>query len=224
MPSVIAKKALREELSFREFAKRIGVTHTAVGNAVRSGRLKTALRKRGKRFKVDLAIGTEEWKAKTDPLKQQEPEDRTGGVPAGTKPANTGKRQVGLYGEELEAAAAAATAAPASSSAPAAATNGAAVDTKGRALYEARTEQIELGVEEKRLELDLKRGRLVSKSEVQAMAFKAGRDAQNAMLLIPNRVAAILAAETDPSAVREILVREITQALESLSTMGAPDG
>lgn len=60
------------------------------------------------------------------------------------------------------------------------------------------------------------RGKFVDIEEVKKTAFQLGRMVRNRVLGIPDRVAAILAAEVDPKQVRMILLSELRQALEDL--------
>lgn len=74
--------------------------------------------------------------------------------------------------------------------------------------YQAKTAQ---------LDYEAKIGKLVLKDDVEREAFKVARRVRDAMLNIPNRLAGIVAAETDQAKVHAILTREIHQALESLA-------
>jgi hypothetical protein len=56
-------------------------------------------------------------------------------------------------------------------------------------------------------------GKLVSRDEVQVAAFNRFRTFRDGMLNIPDRVAAMLAAENDPRKVHETLTTEIRKAL-----------
>jgi phage terminase Nu1 subunit (DNA packaging protein) len=67
------------------------------------------------------------------------------------------------------------------------------------------------------LELHERKGRLIDAEKVKAAAFAQGRMVCDKLLNIPDRVAPIIAAETDQTKVAELLTREIRQALEELS-------
>jgi len=69
----------------------------------------------------------------------------------------------------------------------------------------------------RRLEYEEKAGKLVRADEVETAAFNRARAVRDAMLNIPDRIAAVLAAERDPGRIRNILTQEIKQALEELS-------
>ena len=57
---------------------------------------------------------------------------------------------------------------------------------------------------------------LVDAARVQAEAFRRARDARDAVLAVPGRLAAILAAESDPVVVEARMTDELRQALEAL--------
>lgn len=205
---------LREELSLRAYARRRNVSHTAVVKAVKSGRLTAALVRSGRRIKVDPAKADLEWDANTDPARGTDPKHRAGGVAPGTMPANAGttKRQVGLYGPELEDIAGELE-------------HGAGTgSTTGLGLSEIRRQHIGIQARLAQLDLDERTGLLVRANQVRAEAFAMARAVRNAMLLIPNRVAPLLASETDAHTIRQMLTHEITNALEALSTAEPADG
>lgn len=66
------------------------------------------------------------------------------------------------------------------------------------------------------LKLEREKGKLVDAEETQKAAFKAARITRDAMLNIPDRVAAELAAETNQFKIHERLTMEIKRALEGL--------
>jgi hypothetical protein len=210
-----AEKPLREELSLRAYGRRRGVSHTAVVKAVKTGRLTKCLVRRGRRILVDPVKADSEWADNTDPAMALEPEARAGGVEPGTAPANAGKKkQAGLYGPELDQVAEDLGARKPGSEAK---TTGA-----GTGLSEVRRQHLGIQTRLAQLDLDERNGELVRSNEVRAQAFKMARDVRNAMLLIPNRVAPLVATETDAHAIRQILTLEITNALEAMSAAQDP--
>ncbi len=83
--------------------------------------------------------------------------------------------------------------------------------TKARAIreqYEARLAKI-------RYEQQV--GKLVNRDEVQVAAFNKFRTFRDAMLNIPDRVAALVAAEADPGKVHQLLATEIRKALNEFA-------
>ena len=92
---------------------------------------------------------------------------------------------------------------------------GAAQYTKARAVrehYQARLAKIEY---EERV------GNLVSKDEVQIAAFNKFRAFRDAMLNIPDRIAAMLAAEPEEAKCYEILATEIRKSLNDFADANA---
>ncbi len=88
---------------------------------------------------------------------------------------------------------------------------GASQYTKARAVrehYQARLAKIEY---------EERTGKLVSKDEVQVAAFNKFRQFRDHMLNIPDRLAAILAAETEAAKCYEILATEIRKALNEFA-------
>jgi hypothetical protein len=69
-----------------------------------------------------------------------------------------------------------------------------------------------------KLEYEIKTGKLLDKNEVDVCFFNRARELRDRIQQIPRRVAARLAAETDPRTVEEILDSEIREALVDLST------
>lgn len=68
-----------------------------------------------------------------------------------------------------------------------------------------------------KMEYEEKSGKLTDASKVKDDAFRAGRMIRDALLGIPDRQADVLAAETDPKKVSEILVDELEAILNELS-------
>jgi hypothetical protein len=88
---------------------------------------------------------------------------------------------------------------------------GASQYTKARAVrehYQARLAKIEY---------EERTGKLVSKDEVQVAAFNKFRQFRDHMLNIPDRVAAMVAAESDAAKCYEILAVEIRRSLNEFS-------
>jgi hypothetical protein len=68
----------------------------------------------------------------------------------------------------------------------------------------------------KKLEYQLKSGALVPVEDVKSQAFGRARAVRDSIMNVPDRVASVLAAESDPVRVAAILDAELRQALESL--------
>jgi hypothetical protein len=68
-----------------------------------------------------------------------------------------------------------------------------------------------------KLEIDERTGRLIDVEAVKSSAFAKARQVRDSILNIPDRVAPILAAESDQNRVAEILTAEMKTALDGLS-------
>jgi hypothetical protein len=68
-----------------------------------------------------------------------------------------------------------------------------------------------------KIEFEERSGRLISRDEVQVAAFNRFRTFRDGMLNIPDRVAAVLAAETDAAKVHGLLITEIRKALHEFA-------
>jgi len=133
------------------------------------------------------------------------------------EPARPERRKRG--GERARAAAPAATEGPAPPSSPA--STGAGDGDLPTLLLKTR---IKSEVERARL-LEIKAkveaGRYVDADEVKVAAFNKARVVRDALLGIPDRVATVLAAESDARKAHATIAAEIRQALEELTGDGA---
>ncbi len=68
-----------------------------------------------------------------------------------------------------------------------------------------------------KIEYEERLGKLINRDEVQVAAFNKFRMFRDGMLNIPDRVAAVLAAETDTRKVHELLTVEIRKALNEFA-------
>jgi len=87
-------------------------------------------------------------------------------------------------------------------------------------LNEAKTINEILRGKLQELEYKQRIGELVSKREVEREAYELAKRVRDAILSIPDRVAAVLAAQTDQRRIREILLEELHHALEILAQEG----
>jgi len=69
----------------------------------------------------------------------------------------------------------------------------------------------------KKLDLEIKQGELISKSEVSESAFRAGRLIKEQLGSIPDRCAPLVAVESDQFECKQILLKEINHILNDLS-------
>ena len=71
-----------------------------------------------------------------------------------------------------------------------------------------------------KIEYEERLGKLISRDEVQVAAFNKFRIFRDGLLNIPDRVAAVLAAESDSHKVHELLTGEIRKALHEFADGG----
>ncbi|MBV5348520.1 hypothetical protein JZU61_02475, partial [bacterium] len=60
-------------------------------------------------------------------------------------------------------------------------------------------------------------GDVIDNREVARQAFETARTVRNAILSIPSRISPLLAAKDDAHSIRDILTKELSQALEAIS-------
>lgn len=92
-------------------------------------------------------------------------------------------------------------------------------DFKPSAMFESRLAHQTLKAQLAQVELNTKLGKLVDVEKVKQNAYKIGRALRDAIRLIPAKISAELAAETDPHKVEILLQRELDEALTELSRM-----
>jgi hypothetical protein len=68
-----------------------------------------------------------------------------------------------------------------------------------------------------KIEFEARTAKLVSSDEVSVASFNRFRQFRDGMLNIPDRLAAVLAAEKNPRQVHELLATEIRKALTEFS-------
>lgn len=154
-------------VSIRQYAKRRGVSHTAVEKAVKQGRVKLT------DGKIDVEAADRDWSRNSSPVNAPKPQGRA-------VPAADGSASGPTYSQSRAV----------------------------RELYLARLAKIEF---------EERTSKLVSRDEVTVAAFMTARTVRDNLLNIPDRLAAMLAAESDASRVHETLSEEIRKALIELS-------
>lgn len=187
-------------LSFAAYAKRRGVSPATVTKAVASGRISTQVDPRTGRRAIDPEVADREWDERTDRAKQE-------GSIAYQKQRRRGDAAPTDDDVQPENPTTEASPAPPSLSESSA--------SAALALSKARREHY--NAELARLAFEQKTGRLVEAEEVQRQAFATGRIVRESMLNLPDRLAAMLAGETDPRRIHALLTDEITKALEALA-------
>lgn len=89
--------------------------------------------------------------------------------------------------------------------------------TKGT-LAEEKTRWTRAKADKEELALRVRAKELIEVVTVEKVVFEKGRQTRDALLSLPDRLAGILAAETDRAKVHATLTKEIHQALEALTS------
>lgn len=202
---------MAEKLSFTAYARHRGVTPATVTKAVASGRISTERDPRSGRRVIDPEVADREWEERTDRAKQEgskaHQRQRRGDGPDAAHAINVDQPENPTTAPEALQPSTAPKAAPAPPSDQHAALTHAQAKAR-REFYNA---------ELARLSFEQKYGKLVEAEEVQRQAFAVGRIVRESMLNLPDRLAALLAGETDARKVHQILTDELTKALEALA-------
>lgn len=181
-------------LSIRGYARHRKVSHTAVYNALADGRIV-----RNAEGTIDPAVADSQWAASTDLSK---PRNSVTGVPRKRRAPGAPSDPLGSPGSgagdvpvgPAEGDAARVVASYAGSRAV-------------REAYLARTAK---------LDYEERSGKLVDADGVRAQLFALGRRARDTLLGVPDRLAPILAGETDAATIHRLLAQEIERGLSEL--------
>lgn len=192
---------MTERMGVREYARRIGVSHVAVLQAIKAGRLnKSVTRDDRKRPRINPAIADKEWGLNTDSDMNRNTEGAGGRLPAPPP-----KGQVELFPEAGETA-----------------PRSLAASFGGKTVQEWRAAQLCVSTKHDELDLAERQGRLTDVAKVKALWFKLVREARDRLLNVPSRIAGEVAAESDQKKVFATIDREIRLALEELTSDGQP--
>lgn len=190
---------MTELISIREAGRRLGVSDTAVGKAIKVGRIDPPVIRNGRKW-LDWKSVEEKWHQNTDTSKRSH---------VGSK---GGKRRAEHYKEaeqKLPTSAELANEKP--DATPQQSTGGAPSYNQSRAIREAYNARLA------KLEYEEKSAALVRMDAVRLEAFKAHRKIRDAILNIPDRCAPQIASMSDVTEVYAYLMREINDVLSELS-------
>jgi hypothetical protein len=110
--------------------------------------------------------------------------------------------------------------APDPAPAPHPSTRGAAVEACGFgtfSLAQAQAESARQKAAGLKMKNDVEAGKLIDAKEAERQAFDAARLTRDAVLAVPDRLAAELASITTVHEINDVMTRELTQALEGLA-------
>jgi hypothetical protein len=210
-------------LGIRAFARRRGVSHTAVQKAISSGRLKDSVcRDRQGQVRIDADLADREWGDNTDKAQQRE-RGGHGGSTSERGSAETGAQPRGPRRPTLAAATSEPIAGGGSTGlgAPVGAAGDAGpMPTSGPSFNQSRAVREAYRAKTERIRYELLVGSVVRADEVRSQAFRVHRVVRDALLNVPHRVAAELAATTSVHLVHQILLRELNGALAELVDEG----
>lgn len=178
-------------VSLRAYARHRGVSLRAVQKAIGSGRIEKSPDGR-----IDVAAADATWESRTAPRPGTAAQNRVASPPESL--ANGYVPRETSNAPQFE---------PRSELPP-----GSGIDySRARAVRESYLARLA------KIEFEERAGKLVSRDEVQIAAHNKYRIFRDAILNIPDRVAAVLAAETDSAKVHAVLVAEIRRALEEFA-------
>jgi hypothetical protein len=171
-----------------EFAKRVGVSQARISSLFSDGVFNGATVKEGKRSLIDVEAGKKKLRMTLDPTNDSKIRSVIGG-------GNPQKKEVAVESGNTR-------------------TGGIkpVID-----FSQARTLNEQYKAAIRKLEYEEKTGKLVDAAKVREAAFSVGRRIRDALLNLPDRLAAILAAEGEEGKIREHLNREFIAVLEELS-------
>ena len=198
-------------LSIRAFAKRIGFSHTAIRKAIAAGRLKDCVgQQNGQPYIKDPDIGEKEWSANAGRVPRGVQASTKQPVPAAEAPTDPPKAETAPPPETTRVETSPPTTPAVSASAGIVGT-GAPQNLAEANMRLAYQREVQLVLENQE-----KRGQLIDAAEARREAYRCARSVRDALLNIPDRLAAELAAESDVTRVHIRLDGEIRQALELL--------
>lgn len=190
-------------MSIREYANHRGVTPTAVMKWKNRGFLKGAFMKR------------KGWRW---PKINQEKADKlleghlTQGPPAAPKAKPGAKAKKPKAKAKRKKAGT-----PESASSAASGGNDDQGKSQDQTFAEARAHSERIRAEKMELELEILKGTYIERAVVASENFRIGRLCRDQLLNIPARISAIIAVETDPFKIQNIMTDEITRILEDLT-------
>jgi len=219
-----------EWISLRAFARRRGVRLAAVQKAIESGRVTSVRRNEKGRLKaIEFVQASAQWDANTDPAEAAKNGKFLGATQSEILPADSGAPpdadlaagvvgQGGAAAHEEDPRGSASTGSAASPGvADVSSAMAAGPDKDPHGYYKARAERERINAAQQQLDYSKALGNLVSVAEVKQLSSRRYRAIRDRILNIPDRVAAVLAAEREPAQVHALLTVELKRVLHELS-------
>jgi hypothetical protein len=184
-----------EIVTLREFARRVGVSLTAVQKGVKSGRVQALTDEAGKITGIDYASQAEAWTANSK-HPQKRPHTMAGGRPRndGEPPASPARKSAAREPADDE---------------PSPQPGGMKMADVQRA-----RELVKLQLDN--LKLREAQGELVSAADVKKQGHTLATGIISALYNIPDRCADEIAGMSDPHAIHKLLLAEIDNAVEAI--------
>lgn len=202
--------AMSELIAIREAARRLGVSDTAVRKAIAAGRVKVAgQHETNGRPLLAWPECERDWNANSDASKRTHAGSQ--GSPRREKYA------AGPPVAPVTPGAAASPPADAGPPLPELDPEGGVVIHDSMTLNEAKTAHAIYAARQARLEYEESVGKLIEADQVKAKAFRMARSARDALLTLPDRLAPVLASETDVRVVHQLLLEDIERTCQRIA-------
>lgn len=197
-------------LTLKNYARHREVSPTAIQKAIKSGRLKGAATKLANgHWKIDSDLADQLLSGRTNPTKKRSKESSG----KGRRPRPSSPRQKALF-EDLEGAGEPDLKPEIDPETGLELGKGHGPQAADYQLAHARKTEFEARLRE--LDYKTKVGELCENKKVEKEAFRIGRQLRDALLRIPERESALLAAESNEHTIKERLIKELTSAMEVL--------
>jgi len=181
--------------SLRTYAKSRGVSHEAVRQAIKSGRLKKSIvYVKGEPKIGDEALADQEWAANTD---QSKPRNRITGDPQHRR----------APGEEMTPMA----------------NNGGGDGVRGPSYAQSRAIREAYMARLAKIDFEEKDGKLISADGARVAIFNTARKARDMLMAVPDRVAPLVVGLDDPHEIHRILMDEMRRIAGEIAKMRLPD-
>lgn len=188
---------MNKPISLRTYAKARGISHEAVRQAIKAGRLKKSITYVGDDPKIaDETLADQEWAANTD---QSKPRNRITGDP---KHRRAGKD------DPMKPMA-----------------NDAGSDGVGRGPSYAQSRAIREAYMARLAKMDFeeKAGKLIPADGARVAIFNTARKARDMLMAVPDRVAPLVIGQTDAHEIHRILMDEMRRIAGEIAKMRLPD-
>jgi phage terminase Nu1 subunit (DNA packaging protein) len=193
-----------------DLARALGITRQAVSKAEQSGRIS-----RSANGQFDLDAAAIQYRLHTDPEQQLRSLQQRGAEVTVLDRPGPSAAAFDLAARAAHAAAQSTAGLPALPDIP-------GMDAAGRLMVaKARREQAEAELAE--IELSKAHGSLLDAGDVKRATFALARSVRDALLAVPDRLAAQLAAEADAAVCRRMLADELRQVLAQLTVLPAEE-